>query len=176
MPKLIEDAPKRILETAKEQLFTVGYKKLTMRKTAVLCGIATGTIYNYFPNKEMLVASIMAKDWSKVLSCMRRACQAAQDMEAGVRAIYDGLCAFSQEYERVWAEYGFGGGLPAGFGARHLMLRQQLAQLLLPLLERFGKEEDAMIAPLFCETILAAAMQKDIDYPALKQLVEKTFA
>jgi AcrR family transcriptional regulator len=51
---------KNIVQTA-ERLFTeVGYKDTTTRQIALEAGIATGTLFNYFPTKETLAMSLLA--------------------------------------------------------------------------------------------------------------------
>ena len=53
MPKLIPDAKNNILSIAKKQLFMKGYNGLIIREVAEQCGLAVGTIYNYFSSKDM---------------------------------------------------------------------------------------------------------------------------
>ncbi len=171
MPKLIPKAREHILTAAKKLLLQKGYTGLALRELASQCKVAVGTIYNYFPNKEMLVATIMAEDWLDVLEGMQKRCESAATVEGGVRAIHDGLCAFVQKYEPIWSSYN---RMPSGFGQRHAMLRCQLADLLRALLGRLGHEE-AGLSPLLAETVLACAMQKDIDYSALRETVNRMF-
>ena len=45
-----------------------------MREVAESSGVAVGTIYNYFPSKDILVGSIMAKDWMISLKNMENNC------------------------------------------------------------------------------------------------------
>lgn len=168
MPKIIEDARQRILDSARALLFSVGYKDLTMRKVAKQCGIASGTIYNYFPNKEMLAASIMAEDWMDTLAGMRRGCDSAPDVTGGVRAVHDAIAAYAEKYEPIWAQYG---GMPSGFGERHLLLRGQITAVLDRLLERFSLAHDPDFTSLLAETVLACAIQKDIPFCALNRLI-----
>ena len=60
------------------------------------CGIATGTIFNYFASKEMLIASIIAKDWTAYLENIKKECDLASDISSGVSSIYKGIVAFSK--------------------------------------------------------------------------------
>ena len=62
MPKIIENIKEQIIEEAKRQLFENGYAKTTIRSVAKACGIGVGTIYNYFPSKEMLISAFMLDD------------------------------------------------------------------------------------------------------------------
>lgn len=172
MPKLLPEAKSRILAAAKKLLFEKGYGGLALREVAGQCGLAVGTIYNYFSSKDRLVASVMAEDWMEALEAMKKGCDEAVDVEQGVRAIYDAVEAFSRVYEPIWSGYK---GLPSEFGMRHLMLRGQLSRLLASLLKRLGRGEDARLCPLLAETILACALQKDIDYPELSEAVRRLF-
>ena len=51
---------------AAEKLFTeTGYKETTTRMIAKAAGIAVGTLFNYFPSKETLAMSLVAKKLDK---------------------------------------------------------------------------------------------------------------
>lgn len=172
MPKLIPDAKIKILSTARKQLFEKGYTGLILREVADQCAMAVGTIYNYFSSKDMLVAAIMAEDWLISLINMQKSCEKASTIEQGVKAIYYSIVEYAQIYEKIWTEYK---GVPSGFGGRHLLLRSQLSELLSDLLERHGRKEDMELCPLLAETVLACAMQKDIDYSVLSKVVIRLF-
>lgn len=173
MPKLIPDAKDKIILTARKHLFEKGYARLNLREVAEQCGLAVGTIYNYFPGKDMLVASIMAEDWLTSLQEMRQSCQIAATIEQGVRSIYCAIGDYVQTYEKVWKAYK---GVLSGFGERHVLLRSQLSGLLSDLLERHGRKDDVELCPLLAETVLACAMQKDIDFMVLSKTVQRLFS
>ena len=63
MPKKIENLKDMILQDARIILKKQGYEQLAIRKVANDCHIAVGTVYNYFPSKEMLAAYVMLEDW-----------------------------------------------------------------------------------------------------------------
>lgn len=172
MPKLIPDAKNKILSVARKQLFDKGYNGLIIRGVAQQCGLAVGTIYNYFSSKDMLVASIMAEDWLTSLKEMQNNCKVAPTIEQGVKSIYCEIDKYVHTYEKIWTNYK---GIPSGFGGRHLLLRTQLSELLSVLLKRHGRKEDIELCPLLAEMVLACAMQKDIDYSVLSKVVIHLF-
>ncbi len=51
----------RILEAARQLFATGGFDTSTTRDIADAAGIATGTLFNYFPTKEALLASLAAE-------------------------------------------------------------------------------------------------------------------
>ena len=50
----------RILEAAKDLLLRDGWNNTTTRGIATAAGIATGTLFNYFPTKEGIAAALIA--------------------------------------------------------------------------------------------------------------------
>jgi AcrR family transcriptional regulator len=50
----------RILETARQLFAASGYEASTTREIADAVGIAHGTLFNYFPNKEAVLATLVA--------------------------------------------------------------------------------------------------------------------
>ncbi|NLF37755.1 MAG: TetR/AcrR family transcriptional regulator [Clostridiaceae bacterium] len=172
MPKLIPDAKKNILTTARRLLLEKGYSGLALRDVANLSSVALGTIYNYFPSKDMLVASVMAEDWHKSLINMNKACYEVMTIEEGIRIIYDSITDYIEIYKFVWNEYR---GVTSGFGEHHKVLRNQLSNQLVEILKRFNNNEDEQLCPLITETILDCAMQNDIPYTVLSKMINRIF-
>src|SRR6476646_4778233 len=50
----------RILEAARQLFAANGYEASTTREIADAAGIANGTLFNYFPNKEAILAALVA--------------------------------------------------------------------------------------------------------------------
>ena len=172
MSKQIPNARETIFAVSRKHLFEKGYMGLTLRQVAAQSDIAVGTIYNYFQSKDMLVASIMAEDWHVSLKDMKKNCETAITVEQGIRAIYDAIRDYVKKYEPIWCEYK---GMPGGFGQYKALLRSQLSKLLAELLEHLDHKEDAELCPLLAETILACAMQTEIPYSALSQMIGRLF-
>lgn len=56
-----------ILETSKQMVRESGIDKLAIRDLAGRCGISSGTVYNYFPSKEALLAEVAVSIWGEIL-------------------------------------------------------------------------------------------------------------
>ena len=67
MPKKLDKIKERALEEARQILFQEGYLSLTVRRVAQALQIGVGTIYNYFPSKDHLIAGVMLEDWQEAL-------------------------------------------------------------------------------------------------------------
>lgn len=176
MPKIIDGIKENIFTTAKTILFEEGYTALTLRTVAKRCAISVGTIYNYFPNKLMLVASIMAEDWHTVLETTDGKILAARGIDDGLFAIYEGICSFCTTYEPIWNQYNAMGATQGMIGGRHSLLRGQIACRVDALIARFRPNADLALTDLFAECVIAAAMQKDISYDLLSKMCLRIYA
>ena len=88
MPKILGISENKILDVADKILREEGYKELSVRKVANLCGIAVGTFYLYFPSKDDLVANAILRSWKKVLSATDAAARDSVDIRT-YRIIYE---------------------------------------------------------------------------------------
>ena len=160
MPKLIEHLREDILSVSKQILLTDGYAALTMRKVAAQCGIAAGTLYHYFENKDMLVANIILEDWLSVLTLMRQDCLDANSPEDGFCAVYGRIVSFQAPYLQIWEQYSFSGKSRSVFYQRHLQLVEQLRVIVHELLERFGLNQVDSIERFLAENLLTFANER----------------
>lgn len=154
MPKIIESVREQLLATAKKQIETNGYAKTTVRSVAAECGIAVGTVYNYFPSKDMLIATFVAEDWQ---ACLRDAenCGTA-DAEAYLRFICDTLTAFAARHAKLFSDPDAARTYAEVFSERHGQLRDRLADLIRPLCTE--AEEPFLSAQFIAEALLTWTM------------------
>ncbi len=131
MPKIVPDVRNRILDAVSNGVETEGWKALSLRTLASRCGIAVGTIYNYFPTKEAVLAAAIGRDWAGVLRSTRAAFRDGRPMD-NLGTLYAALRDFRKVYRRVWAEMPTGSGpagAPAG-DAYRLAFRTELEALV----------------------------------------------
>ena len=168
MPKLIENLSDQLLAEARRQVAERGYAKTTVRSVAAACGIAVGTVYNYFPSKEQLIAAFVAEDWKASLAEMRE--RSRESAETCFRAIYDGLAAFIERHGGLFADPDAAKAVSGAFFPRRLQLREQLAELLEP----FAPSEDGFTARFAAEALLSWTVSGapfESIYKELKKLI-----
>lgn len=68
-----------ILQAASQVLVRCGYKSATTGTIAERAGVSIGTLYQYFPNKESLVASVIEGHFKEVLAIVESALQSHRD-------------------------------------------------------------------------------------------------
>lgn len=173
MPKQILDVKNKLFQCAKKILETEGYAALSMRKVAKECSIAVGTVYNYVQNKDELVAQVIMEDWVIALKRMEELARESTTVAEGMCGIYRALMAFIEQYRDIWAQYSQAGGSSSVIASHHMMLRGQIAVQIQQVLEGNGKPELVALAPLLAETLLAAAMQPDMDEELVRAFAER---
>jgi AcrR family transcriptional regulator len=78
---------RRILEAAQRLFAENGYGPTTTRDIARAAGIASGTLFNYFPTKEAIVACLAGEAIDDVLAEVREGTAGAETLEEDLFAI-----------------------------------------------------------------------------------------
>ncbi len=175
MPKIIHNAKENITRTAKQLLTSKGLSGLNMRALASTVGVAAGTLYNYFPSKEHLVAAVMLEDWEHALLSVEKKISLVPTATAGLEIIFDAIRAFADTYRTVWNSFGSAQDYRAARQKYHKVLIDRLSEPILPLGVRFGFLFDPTVAPFLSEVLLTGASypQGEFSYllPCLKKIV-----
>lgn len=168
MPKIIKDLESRLIEEAKKQIEESGYGAVTIRSVAKACGVGVGTVYNYFPSKDALLATYMLKDWECCITAINAVSAYSDAPQAVVRCIFDQLLAYAQLHKTIFADEAAGAAFAGSFSRYHAMLRGQLA---LPL-RKFCQSDFA--ADFIAENLLTWTMA-GTDFDTLYGMIRKLF-
>lgn len=78
-----------LLEATARVLVQEGYERTSTNRIAAVAGVSIGSLYQYFPNKEALVAALIARHNRQMLDLLERGLEevAALDLEAGIRRL-----------------------------------------------------------------------------------------
>jgi AcrR family transcriptional regulator len=78
-----------LIEATAQVLVTRGYERSTTDAVAERAGVSIGTLYQYFPNKESLVAALIREHVADILTTVRTALasHAEASPEAGLQAL-----------------------------------------------------------------------------------------
>ncbi len=177
MPKVIDNIFENALKISKEIILESGYKALNIRTVAARCKIAVGTVYNYFPSKDHLIANVMLEDWNRMLDRIETETEKTGDIISGFEIIFNEIKAFSEIYVKVWNEY----SNPAGAmdKTRHAMLVAGIAKPVKKLMERFNVEESGnriKLSDFISETLLSKAYMFESEYGELEHILKKLIA
>ena len=164
MPKIIENLKTELMAEAKRQVNERGYKRTTIRSVADGCGIAIGTVYNYFQSKDMLIASFILEDW---LVCIKEiSLKDKSDTYEYLLFIHTALKSFEEKYSTLFNDSDAKASFGAAVGDRHILLRNQLRDLILPV------AKDAFTADFVAEAMLSWSMT-DVEFAELYRILQK---
>ncbi len=94
MPKILPNLHEEILMVGRDLLDESGYQEFSMRAVAAHCGIGVGTLYNYFPSKQQMVAAILRADWEVHLRRMAQIARQSMPERERLLGLYGEMCAF----------------------------------------------------------------------------------
>ena len=141
MPKIIKNPEDRILQAARNRLLDKDLSSFSLRGVAADCGIAVGTIYNYFKDKESLMAAVMIQDWMDALKGTREGLMQSQSLQEGLLHICRGIRNFCLLYQKVWSSYPTGGEFSMRYSVELISHRRRI-QYALPQAPRAASVPD----------------------------------
>ena len=153
MPKIIENLREQIITEARKQLFSQGYGGTTIRSVASACGIGVGTVYNYFPSKDILISSFMLEDWHECTDAI--AALDPGDFDRFFSGISAALSAFVTKYDFLFKDKDAASTFASTFSERHVQLRNQLASAIAPAIKA---PPDAYSNPEFLPNYIAESI------------------
>lgn len=154
MPKIIENIREKLLEEAKRQVTEQGYSSMTIRSVATACGVGVGTVYNYFPSKDMLVASFMLEDWMLCRNAITKGMTDAVDAKEALHCMYVELQNFKEKHIHLFTDENVEASYTASSMQRHKILRDQLAEPI----KLWTKKQTKSDADFLAESMLTWTM------------------
>ena len=168
MPKIIENLESRLVEEAKRQIEESGYSALTIRSVAKACGVGVGTVYNYFPSKDALLATYLLRDWNGCVAAIQSVSAGSGSPEPVARCIYDQLLAYAGRHQAIVKDEAAAASFAGSFSHYHVLLRAQLAEPL----RKFCKSDFA--AEFIAESLLIWTMAEKT-YDEIYGMIDKLF-
>ena len=130
MPKIIENLKDRLILEAKHQIEQSGYGAVTIRSIAKSCGVGVGTVYNYFPSKEALIATQLLEDWKGCIITIEAVSSGSETAEPVMRCIHEQLTGFARRHSAIFRDEAAAASFAGSFSRYHSLLRTQLAEPL----------------------------------------------
>ncbi|MBR0139663.1 MAG: TetR/AcrR family transcriptional regulator [Firmicutes bacterium] len=171
MPKILDSPKEKLLERAKTIMLTEGVPGLTVRRLAKDCGMAAGTVYNYFPSKEHIAAEIMVKDWAELTEGL--GASPGSPME-GIEEIFLALRRFSSVYGGVWSSFSVRGSVTSL--PYHSLLVSRIEGLLSRVIPKEKTEEEPFLLTFLAEMLLRLSQIPGVEPDTFRSLAEKLLA
>ena len=157
MPKKIAELREKMIAYARQALLQEGTSALTVRSTASACGVAVGTVYNYFPSKESLIEAVILADWEVMLAGLREQLKPIEDALEDLRIICDELQTFATTYGDVLSIPPTRLNANEAFYRRHGVFVEQLCGLIQPVILRCDCLYHPVLPEFLAEALLVLA-------------------
>jgi len=84
-----------ILDATARVLCSTGYDRASTNRVAMAAGVSVGSLYQYFPSKEALVAALVERHSEEMMSLVKRKLDevATAPLAAGIEAMIDAMFA-----------------------------------------------------------------------------------
>ena len=168
MPKIIENLKDRLIAEAEKQLEESGYGAITIRSVAKACGVGVGTVYNYFPSKEALIATHLLADWKVCVDTITRTAESATDPKSVLQCVYQQLVCFADRHQAIFRDEAAAASFAGSFSQYHDRLRSQLASPL----RKFCDSD--FTAQFVAESLLTWSMAGK-SFDAIYEILKKLF-
>lgn len=172
IPKIIPNARQKLLAEARHQINSGGYSATTIRSIAKACDIGIGTVYNYFPSKDALVATFMLEDWMQTLSIMNEQISCADSNRDRMECIYAGLTDFLGRNSALFNDPDALVRYIASFRERHPQLRGQIALLIATYFPDIPAD-DTFLPQFLAESLLHWAIE-GVPFDTVFHVLKKT--
>ena len=169
MPKIIPELREKILSCARKHMIQDESHDFSTRQLAAECGIAAGTVFNYFSTKEEILAVVILEDWTACLKEMTEEASRAEDTDRGLLMIEERLRAFSVPFVTVWQGY----DRRAPIGKYHSLLVRQLSVPVETVLRKTGKTCSGTELLVIAEMLLACSQREEGLITRLLPVMEK---
>ena len=168
MPKIIENPEEKLMSEARRQIEEAGYSAVTIRSVAKGCGVGVGTVYNYFPSKDDLLAAYLLRDWKECVAAIHETSCQSGTPEPVLRCMFDQLLAFSTRHRAIFRDEAAASAFAGSFSRYHGLLRSQLAAPL----RKFCRGD--FPAEFIAESLLTWSMAGK-SFDAIYEILKKLF-
>lgn len=110
-----------ILDISKEIIAANGMQALNMRAVAIKCGVAVGSVYNYFPSKGDLIIASIQSIWAEIMRDFH--CVDTSSFAQNVQLLFDRVQAGTHKYPLFFTTHFMGVATIDKGKARNTMLQ-----------------------------------------------------
>ena len=172
MPKIIPELKTSLIQAARKSLLDSEAHDISVRELARECGTAVGTIYNYFPSKEALIAEAMMNDWLECSRSMRRDAGMEDRPVDAIRATAAALWRFTSRYQPMWKKYAGERKSLLSLETRHNQIIAEISEAVNETLVRFDLLYDRCLPEVIAELVLLASRTEN-GFERIEPVMEK---
>jgi AcrR family transcriptional regulator len=164
-----------IFEASIQVLLADGYERLTTTRVAERAGVSVGTLYQYFPNKQALLAGVLERHLTQVVTAIEQACeqQHGQPLATMVKALVHAFIDAKMDRPEVSkALYGPSSELDGAAVVGRMTLRAQQAVCAMAATASDAQFADLPMTSLMLLTASVGPVQTVLELGASPDLIQ----
>jgi AcrR family transcriptional regulator len=171
MPNIRHD----ILITTRKLIAESGYEKLNIRNIASRCGIATGTLYNYYKSKQEIVEEIVDNEWQVMSRRIEQGTKDCVSVTDKLGTIYTELCVFMKDVHKVMSD-NFLSFINTDelskVRCHNKLYVNELVEKIQSIIEDCNEEKDfKLLADVICKLFIAYSYQGNVGFKTLEPVI-----
>ena len=176
MPDKIENAREILLTHGKTMLLQSGYSGLRVRDLTRRCGMASGTFYCYFQNKDDLVFQLMDLGWKSLFEKIDQAMNSALPLHDKLAVTFQEVCTRERTYRTVFEKTPVVPDRFAGYYLDSMMRMDRIFESILSAEETSGRirlpVSPRKTAHIMTRFFVSAGADPEIDFEDLWRLMK----
>ena len=171
MPKIIRELRAQFVAAARQRLLPTPDHDMTIRQVAEDCHTGVGTVYNYFPSKEMLIAQVILKDWQDMKLRIAENMGASEEPIENIQRIYTELRRFVTDCLPIWEKHA---NVLKSFEMQthyHPSVIRQLSEFIQLIIDHYSLNVEPKTDIVLSEIMLSLAKQKEDQFPQIQPVL-----
>ncbi|WP_167752761.1 TetR/AcrR family transcriptional regulator [Pusillimonas caeni] len=158
-----------LLEATAQVLVKHDYKNATTGRIAERAGISIGSLYQYFPHRDALIAALVEQHSNRIVECVGAALEQAPDLETGLRNLIHAALdtqRIDPSLHKILVEQIPQVGRRAEVIDTHRCLTTQIEAFLKRHSQRLSPDRSPALAALLIESALESAVHRAVQTDA----------
>lgn len=175
MSKPITNIRHDILITTRKLIAESGYEKLNIRNIASRCGIATGTLYNYYKSKQEIVEEIVDNEWEVMSRRIEQGTKDSVSLTDKMGIIYAELCVFMKDVHNVLIDnflFLVNTDEFSKVRCQKKLYVDELSEKIQSIIEDCNEDKNIkFLADVICKLFIAYSYQGNVEFKTLEPVI-----
>ena len=171
MPKVIPEIREQFIAAARQRILYSQQHDLTIREISEDCRTGLGTVYNYFPSKDELIAEVLFEDWQTLWEEVQKKLEDSESPMQDIELIYDALCTFMRKYYPTMEIYTSIAKSVGDVRSYHPAMIEQISGVISHTLMRYALSVEPYTDIVLAEILLGIAIHKSEQFEQICPII-----
>ncbi len=174
MPRALDNARKALISCTRKMVAKEGYSAFSMRNVAKECGMAPGTIYNYFHSKDDLIGACMLEDWETASTDMIKAVEKKSGCTEVLETVYATIRKFCDTNSPVIQDSQACANFHTHSKEYHVVILESVISAIAPACEKYAVSFTPELIPFIAEDIIKYSV-RGVDFKTFFAVIAPLF-